>query len=100
MSSSPDSIEMYAAALSPHPKRGWVVAIVFLVCVTISFLGACLVAIAHEAGQGYAAKACADSGGTWGHGSCDVPAINIQVVPRGRANEGPAASPLNGPGGA
>lgn len=93
------SIEMYEAALRPrHPSRLWVVVIALFVCSAFAFMCACAVAIAHEASQAYAAKACAQSGGTWTGVGCEVPSVNITVTPRSAS--APDRGPLLGPGGA
>lgn len=57
-----------------------------VVCAALcAWLGWCAVLVAQCARDAYACKACVETGGTWARGACEVPAVNIQIVPRGPA---------------
>jgi hypothetical protein len=83
--------DVYAALRTPRRKYGPTL-MVFAACGLAGWLGWCGVLVAQAARDAYAAKACANSGGTWNYGNCSVPTINIEIVPRG-----PVIEPEPGP---
>jgi hypothetical protein len=85
--------DVYAALRTPRRKYGPTL-MVFAACGLAGWLGWCGVLVAQAARDAYAAKACANSGGTWNYGNCSVPTINIEIVPRGPVAEpGPTRHP-------